>query len=140
MKNLPLDFWSRSIFKAIGDHFGGLKEIASKTLNFINYSETHIKVKKNLCGFVPSTIKISYQKRGNMFLYFGEFEFLSPHFPKKSPSVQDVYSNSIDRLRVREALLDEGCDLSSWPPVLNVPSSVFATLPKCLAFNLCNIF
>ena len=27
-------------------------------------------------------------------------------------------------------MLDEGCDLSSFPPVLNVPRSVFATLPK----------
>ena len=66
-------------------------------------------------------------KRGEKYF----FEFLSPPISRKSPSVQDVFRNSIDRVRVREALLDEGCDLSSFPPVLNVPRLVFATLPKC---------
>ena len=66
-------------------------------------------------------------KRGEKYF----FEFLSPPISRKSPSVQDVFRNSIDRVRVREALLDEGCDLSSFPPVLNVPRLVFATFPKC---------
>ena len=80
VKNLPLDFWCRSIFEAVGDHFGGLTEIAIETINFTNCNEAHIKVKKNQCGFVPSTIEISNQKRGNIFLHFGDFEFLSPPF------------------------------------------------------------
>ena len=68
VKNLPLDFWCRSIFEAIKDHFEELEEIATETLNFTDCSEAHIKVKKNQCGFVPSTIEISDQKRGKIFL------------------------------------------------------------------------
>ena len=29
IKNLPLDYWSNQMFKVIGDHFGGLENIAS---------------------------------------------------------------------------------------------------------------
>ncbi|XP_031738083.1 uncharacterized protein LOC116402658 [Cucumis sativus] len=130
VKNLPLDLWSRSVFEAIGDHFGGFIKIATETLNLTNCSEARIQVKRNLCGFVLSTNEISDHKRGNIFLHFGEFEFLSPPISRKSPSVHDVYKNSLDRLRIREALFDEGCDLSSFPPILSVPKSVFATLPR----------
>ena len=75
VKNLPLDFWCRSIFEAIGDHFGGLIEIATETLNFTNCSEAHNNVKKNQCGFVLSTIEISDQKRGNIFLHLEILSF-----------------------------------------------------------------
>ena len=35
VKNLPLDFWCRSIFEVIGDHFGGLIEIATEILPIV---------------------------------------------------------------------------------------------------------
>ena len=140
VKNLSFDFWCRSIFEAIRVHFLGPIEIATQTLKFTNCSEAHIQVKKNMCGFVPSTIKILDLKRGNIFLHYGDFEFFSPPFSRKSLSVQDVYKNSINRLRIREALLDEGWDLSSFPLVLNVPRSVFATLPSRNPFQPLHIF
>ena len=59
IKNLPLDFWQRSTFEAIGEHFGDLIDIATKTLNLISCSEAWILVKKKNCGFVSSTIGIS---------------------------------------------------------------------------------
>ena len=59
IKDLPLDLWQRSIFEAICDHCGGIIDIASETLNLTNCSEARILVKKNICGFVPSTIEIS---------------------------------------------------------------------------------
>ena len=65
VKNLPLDYWCRRVFEVIGDHFGGLERIASETLNLTNCSEARIKVKKNVCGFMPSTIEIKELKRGN---------------------------------------------------------------------------
>ena len=46
IKTLPLDYWSNQTFKVIGDHFGGLENIASETLNLLNVSEAKIQVKK----------------------------------------------------------------------------------------------
>lgn len=77
VKNLPLDYWYRRISEVIGDHFWGLERIASETLNLINYTEARIKVKKNLCGFMPSTIEIKDLKRGNTFLNFDDIEQLN---------------------------------------------------------------
>lgn len=119
IKNVPLEFWCGSTFEAIEDHFGGLIDRATETLNLTNCSEALIQVKKNLCRFVPSTIEILNLKRGNIFLHFGDFEFLPNH--SKAPNLQDDFSNFIDQLRIREVLHDEGFDLSSFPPVLNVP-------------------
>lgn len=48
IKNLPLDFWQRSTFEAIGEHFGDLIDIATKTLNLISCSEAWILVKKKI--------------------------------------------------------------------------------------------
>ena len=42
----------------IGDHFGGLLDVASETLNLINVNEARIQVKKNVCAFVPSTVEL----------------------------------------------------------------------------------
>lgn len=39
IKNLPFEYWSRSMFEAIGAHFGGLESIANETLNFLNVSK-----------------------------------------------------------------------------------------------------
>ena len=58
IKNLLLDYWSRKTFEAIGAYFGGLEDIAAETLNLLNCSEAKIKVKRNLCGLMPSTIEI----------------------------------------------------------------------------------
>ncbi|KAA0036017.1 hypothetical protein E6C27_scaffold112G00020 [Cucumis melo var. makuwa] len=78
IKILHLDYWCRSTFEVIGDHFGGLTDIASETLNLTNISEAQIQVKKKLCGFVPSTIEITNLKRENIYLHFRDFEFLNP--------------------------------------------------------------
>ena len=118
IKEFPLDFWQRSTFEAIGDHFGGLIDIATETLNLINYSEARLLVTKIICGFVPSTVEISDHKRGSIFLYYGDIEFLSRPNSSLAPSLQGNFSNSIDRLRIREVLNDEGFDLSSFPQSL----------------------
>ena len=68
------------------NHFGGLLDIASETLNLINVSEARIQVKKNLCAFVSFTIEITDLKRGNIYLHFGDFEFLNPTNPFKAPT------------------------------------------------------
>ena len=130
IKNLPSDLWQRSISEAIGDRFGGLIDIATKTLNLTNCSKAQILVKKNICGFVSSTIEISDHKRGSIFLRYGDFEFLNPPNTSIAPSLQGNFSNSIDRLHIREVLNDEGLDISSFPLVINVPKSVFAVLPN----------
>ncbi|TYJ98837.1 putative 3,4-dihydroxy-2-butanone kinase isoform X5 [Cucumis melo var. makuwa] len=87
IKNLPLDYWCRSTLEVIGDHFRGLTDIAFETLNLTNVSEARIQVKKNLCGFVPSTIEITDLKCRNIYLHFGDFEFLNPTGPSKVPSL-----------------------------------------------------
>ena len=71
-------------------------------------------------------IEIADLKRGNIYLHFGDFEFLNP--PR--PFLLDDFKNSIDHLRIRDVLLDEKFDLSSFPSVVNVPKSVFAALPR----------
>ena len=72
IKNLPLDLWQRSTFEAIGDHFGGLVDMATKTLNLINCSESRILVNKIICGFVPLTIEVS-NKNLSYFLIYANF-------------------------------------------------------------------
>lgn len=52
IKNLPLSSWKNSVFEAIGDYLGGLVEISSKTLNWLDCSSTLIEVQNNLCGFI----------------------------------------------------------------------------------------
>ena len=87
-----MDYWCRSTFEVIGDHFGGFLDIASETLNLINVSEARIQVKKNLCGFVLSIIEINGLKRGNIYFHFGDFEFLNPHIPLKAPNLRDDFN------------------------------------------------
>ncbi|KAA0051433.1 hypothetical protein E5676_scaffold333G001030 [Cucumis melo var. makuwa] len=130
IKNLPLDYWCRSTLEVIENHFGGLTDRASETLNLTNITEAWIQVKKNLCGFVPPTIEITDLKRKNIYLHFGDFEFLNPTGPSKVPSLWDDFNNSIDCLRVRDVLLDEDIDPSSFPSIPKVPKSVFAVLPR----------
>lgn len=61
-KNLPLDLGgSKYTFEAIGAHFMGLESNAPETLNLINCTEAIIQVRRNLCGFMPSTIELKTQ-------------------------------------------------------------------------------
>ena len=77
IKNLLLDYWSLQTFEAIGSYFGGLESIATETLNLLIVAEK-IQVKRNLCGFMPATIEISDEHRGNIFLNFGDLVSLDP--------------------------------------------------------------
>ena len=52
----------KKTFEVIGAHFGGLEKIAAETINFI-------QVKENICGFIPATIEISDERRGNIFFF-----------------------------------------------------------------------
>ena len=72
IKNLPLNLWRRNIFEAIGAYLGGLGGIALETLNLIKCYEAGIKVRKNLCGFLPATIELKTENRANFFLNFGD--------------------------------------------------------------------
>lgn len=78
IKNLPLNYWSRRMFETIGAYFGGLESIAHETLNLLNVAEAKIQVKRNLCGFMPSTIEITDQNRGTKILNYGDIEVLDP--------------------------------------------------------------
>lgn len=63
------NFWSKQTFEAIEAYSRGLEGIALETLNLPNVSKAKIQVKKNLCGFLPSSsIEITDTKRGNTFL------------------------------------------------------------------------
>ena len=75
-------------------------------------------------------IRITDLKRVNIYLHFSDFEFLNPPRPSKVPFLLDDFKNTIDHLRIRDFLLEENFDLSSFPSVVNVPKSVFAALPK----------
>ena len=79
---------------------------------------------------MPSTIEITDLKWENNYLHFGDFEFLNPPRPSKVPFLLDDFKNSSDHLRIRDVLLHENFELSSFPSVVNVPKSVFADLPR----------
>lgn len=70
--NLPLQYWERATFEAIGEYFGDLNSICSRTLNLIDCEAAYIEFKKNPCGFVPATIEIQDKLRGSTFLRFGD--------------------------------------------------------------------
>lgn len=67
-------YWKCSCFEAIGPHFGGLVNISSQTLNFIDRPTSRIEVRKNIYGSIQAKIKVT-----------DEFESLSPHFGDISP-------------------------------------------------------
>lgn len=78
-KNLPLDLGgSKYTFEAIGAYFMGLESNASETLNLINCTEAIIQVRRNLCGFMPSTIEIEDSAQGNFLLHLGDIEVSKP--------------------------------------------------------------
>lgn len=47
-------------------------------LNLTNCSEARIQVKRNLCGFMPTTIKTIDFNRGDIFFNFGDIELMDP--------------------------------------------------------------
>lgn len=100
IENLLLEYWSRSTFEAIGAHFGGLVSIASETLNLLNVSKARIQVMDNKCGFMPALIEIKNEKRGNIFLNFGDIELDNDlSFTKGDLFINNFY-NLIDRARL----------------------------------------
>lgn len=66
-KNLPLPFWKKSVFEAIGKQLGGLLAISSQTLNGLDYSSALIE--ENLCGFIPA-MNIKDINLGVFSIYF----------------------------------------------------------------------
>ena len=102
-------------FEVIRDHFGRHELIALEKVNLTNCSEARIKVKKNVCGFMPSTIYIKDFKRGNIFLNFSDIEQLNPPSKISKPLVIKGFENSTDLLRIRTTLQDEAVDFSSFP-------------------------
>ncbi|TYK14531.1 CWF19-like protein 2-like protein [Cucumis melo var. makuwa] len=107
IKNLPLDYLSRTTFEVISYHFGGLKNIATDTVNPTNRREARIKVKQNLCGFVHSTVEITNSKRGNIFLNFGDFKISNPPV---------LLKHALSKLQTR---IPTG-NISSSPPFLKI--------------------
>ena len=73
IKNLPLDYWNIQTFETFGVYFWGLLDISLEILNFVNVSEAKIQVK---------------EKRGNIFLNFGDISVVNP--PSKIKG--DVFS------------------------------------------------
>lgn len=70
IRNLPLEYWCKDTFEAIGNHFGGLVRISFNTLNLINLFEARIQVRQNLCGFMPASLEIKNNLSGNVSYSF----------------------------------------------------------------------
>lgn len=51
LKNLPLSYWKRSSFEAIGEHFGGFGQYFFPN-PFLDCTAARIEVKKNIAGFI----------------------------------------------------------------------------------------
>lgn len=62
MQDLPLYYWTRSTFEAIGRQCGGLLEVSIRTLNLLDASEAFIKVKRKSCGLLPTSMIIKDEK------------------------------------------------------------------------------
>lgn len=138
IKNLPLEYWRKSTFEAIGAHFRGLESIAIDTLNLLNCSEARIRVKRNLCGLMPATIEIVDDKRGNIFLNFGDIESIEESNLNKGALLLSNFSNSIDLLRLNQVAQDEGIEVEvpvqNWAFLkqnkLNPSKNPFAAMKK----------
>ena len=96
IKNLHLDLWRRDILQVIEANFGGLESIALDTLILINCTEAKIQVQKKLCGFLPATIELKNENRGNFYLNFGDMESLDTPQIVKSDLFFSDFSNAID--------------------------------------------
>lgn len=108
IKNLPLEYWCKKTFKALGEYFGGLEEILTETPNLLNYSEAKIPIKRNLCRFMPSTIEIIDVNRRNIFLNFGDIEVMDPPNITKGPLCISDFTNPQDLVRLNQVMKDEG--------------------------------
>lgn len=114
IKNLPLDYWNRKTFEAIGAYFRGLEDIAMETLNLLNCSVAKIQVKKNLCGFMPSTIEIIDVNRTNIFLNFGDIEALeAPKISNGELLIKNFY-NLFDLVRLRKVFFRWRLGIQFW--------------------------
>lgn len=70
------------------------------------YQKPRLK-KKNLCGFMPASIEIKNERRGSIFLSFGEFEAMeAPSIANKELFFKD-FNNSIDQPRLNKVAEDE---------------------------------
>lgn len=89
-----------------------MESIANETLNLLNVSEAKIQVRKNLYGFMPATIEIQDERRGNIFLNFGDIE--TTKAPKEIHGALFLkdFSNPIDLMRLKLVAQDEGIDIN----------------------------
>lgn len=111
--DLPLKFWKRNVFDAIGSHFGGLVCISSNTLNLLDCMAAFIEVNQNVCGFLPASIETNDPRLGSFtFRVADDFRSSSLSVSRKSSSFSTLnsrdFSNSLDVSRIQEILEDEG--------------------------------
>ena len=104
------------MFKVIGDHLGGLENIASEMINLLNVFEAKIQVKRNKCRFVPATLEITDFNRGKFFLHFCDFKQLEPPPLTKGHLSFEDFSNSFDLQRLNKVFKDEGVVHDSFFP------------------------
>lgn len=125
-------------FEAIGAYFGGFENIATATLNLLNCSEAKIQVKCNLCGFILATIEIKDEKRGNIFLSFGDIEIMEAPTKVHGDLFVKDFTNPIDIVKLNCVLQDE--EIS---PVLLNPDWKFleniSELAEHLQESLCSL-
>ena len=95
----------------LGNHFESFEEITSEMSNLLICSETCIRVKRNICDFMPATNGITDFKQGNIFLNFNDIEVMDPpsnisqgHLLKKIP-------NPVNLPRMKQLLQDEEAEV-----------------------------
>lgn len=77
-----------------------------ETLKFLNVSEAKIQVKENLCGFIPAMIEINDEKKGSIFLNFGDISSITPPSKVGGDLFVCDFSNPVDG-RLNQVLKDE---------------------------------
>lgn len=65
-KNLPLDYWSRCTFEAIGSYFGGLENIVSDENWLLLALDDYQKI--GLSEFFHLYLHVHFKTRGRVFL------------------------------------------------------------------------
>lgn len=116
-KNLPFKFWKKNSFEAIGRYNRGLVSISSKTLNMLDISKAIIQVKKNLCGFLPSSVVVNDPRLGSFTIAAEEVVKVDRYHASRRIAIQikleiEFFSNSLDIERVQTILEDEGSALT----------------------------
>ena len=84
-----------------------------ETLNFVNVSKAKIQVKENLCVFIPATLEINDEKRGNIFLNFGDISSVNPPSKVRGDLFVYDFSNPVDAVRLNPVLKDERVECDS---------------------------